>query len=316
MLENFNADVSKYIYFETKNGLLLNGDCLEILPMLNDNIIENIIIDPPYTDNKSDCLNGHKIQTKIDFDFLNKNFYRILKVNSFYAFFGMMPTILHWHNKASENNFKFKVDIVWNKKAAGLGGNQDLRRNHELFWIYTKGKPKYYKTQGVYSDVSQAQVENNLKDIESIFRHLSYYKGLAEGKKLDAYGGSNFTRNDVYWDKMGGFKPQISQKLGNEKLSFLTVWTFSPHNRKHRNSQDGQIKHPTVKSIDFVERACELLNESGLTLDCFSGSGTTAIACENLNRKYICIEKEKDYCEITKQRILNLNKYKFAGELC
>ena len=35
----------------------------------------------------------------------------------------------------------------------------------------------------------------------------------------------------------------------------------------------------------------------------FGGSGTTGIACERLNRKYILIEKEEKYCKIIKERL-------------
>ena len=46
-------------------------------------------------------------------------------------------------------------------------------------------------------------------------------------------------------------------------------------------------------------------------LDFTCGSGTTLIACEELNRRWIGIEIEKKYCEITKKRILKaINKKK------
>ena len=38
-------------------------------------------------------------------------------------------------------------------------------------------------------------------------------------------------------------------------------------------------------------------------LDCFSGSGTTAIACHRLKRRFICIEKDKDYYESSVKRL-------------
>jgi len=44
--------------------------------------------------------------------------------------------------------------------------------------------------------------------------------------------------------------------------------------------------------------------ENDLVLDSFLGSGTTAVACEQLNRRWIGIEINPEYCEITKQRIL------------
>jgi DNA modification methylase len=44
--------------------------------------------------------------------------------------------------------------------------------------------------------------------------------------------------------------------------------------------------------------------EGDLILDFTSGSGTLAVACEQLNRRWICIEKEEKYCEITKERLI------------
>jgi DNA modification methylase len=37
--------------------------------------------------------------------------------------------------------------------------------------------------------------------------------------------------------------------------------------------------------------------------DCFSGSGTTAIACHNLKRRFICIENDKEYYEASVKRL-------------
>lgn len=42
-----------------------------------------------------------------------------------------------------------------------------------------------------------------------------------------------------------------------------------------------------------------------LVLDCFSGSGTTAIACHNLKRRFICIEKDKEYALKSIERYKN-----------
>lgn len=43
--------------------------------------------------------------------------------------------------------------------------------------------------------------------------------------------------------------------------------------------------------------------EGGTVLDPFAGSGTTALACKELNRNYICIEKEREYIDIIHQRL-------------
>ena len=69
--------------------------------------------------------------------------------------------------------------------------------------------------------------------------------------------------------------------------------------------------HPTEKPLLLIERYLKIgSNENDLVLDCFSGSGTTAIACHNLKRNFICIEKNNIYynnsikrLEATKQQL-------------
>lgn len=67
--------------------------------------------------------------------------------------------------------------------------------------------------------------------------------------------------------------------------------------------KDGTI-HPTQKPLRLFQKCvAEYSNEGDLILDCFSGSGTTAIACHRLNRRFICIEKDKDYYEASVKRL-------------
>lgn len=62
--------------------------------------------------------------------------------------------------------------------------------------------------------------------------------------------------------------------------------------------------HPTQKPIDlFGQLLRDYSKETDLILDCFSGSGTTAIACSKLNRNYICIEKDPDYHAASVKRL-------------
>lgn len=62
-------------------------------------------------------------------------------------------------------------------------------------------------------------------------------------------------------------------------------------------------KHPTQKPIQLLERIIlASTDENDLILDLFNGSGTTGIAASRLNRKYIGIEKEKEYLDLTIRR--------------
>ncbi len=80
----------------------------------------------------------------------------------------------------------------------------------------------------------------------------------------------------------------------------------------NRLRKDGSIipplksrnNHPTVKPIKLMEYLIKLVSRKGATiLDPFLGSGTTAIACLKLNRKFIGIEKEPEYAKIAQARI-------------
>lgn len=62
--------------------------------------------------------------------------------------------------------------------------------------------------------------------------------------------------------------------------------------------------HPTQKPTDLLEYLIKTYsNENDIVLDNCAGSGSTAIACLNTNRQYICIEKDDKYFEVMKYRI-------------
>ncbi len=67
-----------------------------------------------------------------------------------------------------------------------------------------------------------------------------------------------------------------------------------------------KFNHPTIKPLKIFERLIKNSTKKGdWVLDCFSGSGTTAIACNNLKRNFICIEKDYKYWEISVERLAN-----------
>lgn len=62
--------------------------------------------------------------------------------------------------------------------------------------------------------------------------------------------------------------------------------------------------HPTQKPVALMEYLIKTYTNEGETvLDNCLGSGTTAVACENLGRKWIGIEKEEKYCKVAADRI-------------
>jgi site-specific DNA-methyltransferase (adenine-specific) len=87
----------------------------------------------------------------------------------------------------------------------------------------------------------------------------------------------------------------------------------NPSNKKLNGGRDSNILrykrtqnelHPTQKPVDlFAYLIQKSTNENDLVLDCFSGSGTTAVACHNLKRRFICIEKDPEYAKASQERL-------------
>jgi site-specific DNA-methyltransferase (adenine-specific) len=64
--------------------------------------------------------------------------------------------------------------------------------------------------------------------------------------------------------------------------------------------------HPTQKPVALMEYLIKTYtNEGDTVLDFTMGSGTTGVACKNLNRKFIGIEKDTSYYKIAVDRINN-----------
>lgn len=111
----------------------------------------------------------------------------------------------------------------------------------------------------------------------------------------------------IVWDKVG------ENDFKNPFSDVELAWTsFSKVSKKYTCIQQGFINedkkqprlHPTQKPLKLCEYILrDYSNENDLVLDCFSGSGTTAIACHRLKRRFICIEKDKDYYEASVKRL-------------
>ena len=68
------------------------------------------------------------------------------------------------------------------------------------------------------------------------------------------------------------------------------------------------INHPSPKPIAVIMQLLIGFSKEKSVLDPFAGSGTTIIACERLNRRWIGIEISEEYCEIAAKRIENERK--------
>ncbi len=90
--------------------------------------------------------------------------------------------------------------------------------------------------------------------------------------------------------------------LNHEGEKFIHDVIISNHKKKEN------WYHPTAKSQEAVkELILSHSKEDDLIVDCFMGSGTTAIVCKENNRKFIGFEISNEYCKIAKKRLSQLN---------
>ena len=96
----------------------------------------------------------------------------------------------------------------------------------------------------------------------------------------------------------------IMKSLNNNK-QMKDVWSSATTSRKEKNFGN----HPTQKPEWLLERiVLASTNKGDKVLDPFNGTGTTGVMCKKLERKYIGIDINKEYLNIAKSRIQDLNK--------
>lgn len=69
------------------------------------------------------------------------------------------------------------------------------------------------------------------------------------------------------------------------------------------SERNEQRSHATQKPVVLMQWCIEVVGATGTVLDPFMGSGTTGVACVELNRRFVGIELEERYCEIAAKRI-------------
>lgn len=70
-----------------------------------------------------------------------------------------------------------------------------------------------------------------------------------------------------------------------------------------KNISKDKTAHPCQMPIEVMENIIGILPDDATIIDCFTGSGTTGLACKHLNRDFIGIELNKEYLDIARERI-------------
>lgn len=160
--------------------------------------------------------------------------------------------------------------------------------------------PKMFKHEWIWEKDAGSNFANTVRE------------PMKEHENILVFSNGNWTYNPIKEERIGSRKGKETKstyktktenynkfdKVIDAKVSELRV----PRSIQRFNRERGL--HPTQKPVPLFEYLIKTYSNEGDTiLDPCAGSGTTAIACMNLNRNYICIEKEKKYYDVIQNRI-------------
>lgn len=239
------------------------GDCLDIMPEIEDKSINLILCDLPYGTTK--C----KWDVIIPFDKLWSEYNRIIKDDGAIVLFGKEP----FSSQLRVSNLEmYKYDWIWVKdtKSNFMQANHQPLNNVELISVFSKGYARNIKNKVMMKYNPQ-------------FTEGKEYKLPKVSKTTNLFGANH--KNGVYKH----YERDTSKRY--------------PYNIIHFNMDRPKV-HPTQKPIALLEYLILTYSEENdLVLDNCMGSGSTGVACKNLNRSFIGIEREEKYFEIARGRI-------------
>lgn len=206
----------------------------------------------------------NKWDSVLPLDLLWLEYERVIKDNGAIVLFAQG---LFYVDLVNSNRKLFRYDLTWNKilTTGFLNAKRMPLRQHEQIAVFYKKLPTY----------------------NPIF---------TEGKPLHSIG-NNKNSSNVKNNNYGKLKSTNDERKGStEKYPTSIINIQKPH--------PSISVHPTQKPIELFEYLIKTYtNENEVVLDNTIGSGTTAIAAINTNRKFIGFETDIQYYNITIDRI-------------
>lgn len=245
------------------------GDCLDVLRTLPDNSVDAVIADPPYSETRA------KWDAIIPMEELWMELKRVIKPQGAIVLFGNEPFSSHLRLSNLE---MYRYDWKWVKNRATGFANSNYRpmRKYEDILVFSKanasagGKanPMGYYPQGLVP-------ANKVK------------KNTPKRKGLISVNNSNLGEKNTL----------------NGESEYVQKWTNYPDNILFFDCETKYV-HPTQKPVALMEYLVSTYSKEGeVVLDFCMGSGSTGVACKNLNREFIGIEKDEGYFKIAKERM-------------
>ena len=247
---------------------LILGDCIEKMKNIESNSIDLICTDLPYGTTK--C----KWDIVIPFEELWSEYIRLIKDTGAIVLFGKEP----FSSKLRVSNLDmYKYDWIWVKdtKSNFMQANHQPLNSVELISVFGKGYVREIKDKVMMTYNPQ-------------FSDGKEYKIPKVSKTTDLFGENH--KNGVYKH----YDRDTSKRYPYNIIQF---------------NMDKPKVHPTQKPVALLEYLIKTYtNEGEIVLDSCMGSGTCGVACKNLNRNFIGIEKEEKYFNIAKKRLDGCNE--------
>jgi len=315
---------------------IIQGDCLIEHTKIESGSVDLILTDLPYGTITNAPKNwtpnngkSHKWDEVIDTNKIYEIANRTLRKNGKMVLFSQEPFTTELINK-SIPNVPFNYRMIWLKdhfansliaKKAPVSYYEDIlvfSKTHDMEAIHPL-RP-YFKKVMDFIGLNLKQINTKLghRKAEHTFYIDSTQYGLCTEKTY------NELINKLDIDMWNGFKSftelkEIDDQFKKDLPSTFNLWEGNKYKSnilKYKKDYDGY--HPTQKPILLLEDLIKTFsNEGDLVVDLTAGSGSTAVAGINTKRKYIIIEKEEKYYEISKCRVKAIPELlPFEGVLC
>jgi len=259
--------LKKYKYFSANDFLLFLGDSIELLKKINENSIDMIFADPPYflSNGGITCMSGRMVSVdKGEWDKSN----------------------------GLEENFKFNLD--WLRECRRI-----LKKDGTI-WI--SGTSHIIYSIGYAMQVLGYKILND----------IIWYKRNAPPNLSCRYfthsteiilWAAKSKRSKHYFNykqmKELNENKQMRSIWNIEDIDPENVWEVSAPGKKEKEFG----KHPTQKPEGLLKRIVLASTRKGdIILDPFNGSGTTGIMAYKLDRRYIGIDNNRDFLNLTIKR--------------
>ncbi len=280
---------------------LMLGDCLERMKEIPDASVDMVLTDPPYVkmvSEKWDNISDEEANYFYGCVFSEIN--RVLRFGGRCLMFGSNDTLKYsYKNSQLLQREILVVEKDVKKVSAGRNTKQYKQHINHVEYVFVATK---YAREYVRSLLLNAKANTRLsaKEINEAIGVKSNGGGM-----WSIYTGNNKCNQVPTKHQWLNFKsifaslPEYAtfEEVFNNSLSKGSVLKGFDFTSKPR-------LHPTQKPVALLEYLINTYSNEGETvLDFTMGSGTTGVACKNLNRKFIGIEKDETYFKIAQDRI-------------